>query len=378
MEDTVKISKVFQPYSLGSLALKNRVVMASLTRLRCDPKTGVPNDLHIKYYSERAASAGLILTECTYVDQRGHGLVGGPGIVTQEQIEGWKKVTQAVHETNGLIFMQLFHCGRGADPNLFKEVKTIAPSPVAIRARIFLGKETNALQETPQEMTEEDIQEAIQAFKFAAKNAKEAGFDGIEIHAANGYLVDSFIRDHTNRRTDSWGGSVENRCKFALKVVDEVSEVFGAERVGLKLSPVGRHNDMFDSDPIATYSYLLTKLSEKNVGYVQLYEAERGMKTLHPIEGPKQIENIAKTFKRYFNNTVITNGGLTLEEAIRRIEEGETDLVCFGKLFISNPDLVERFKNGWALAPFDRTTFYGGSEVGYCDYKSYEITQETN
>ena len=359
------LHNIFNPYQLGPLTLKNHFVMASLTRNRCKNDDGIPNDLHIKYYSERAESAGLVLTEAVYVSLNGHAFKNACGIVTQEQIDGWKKVIKSVHDKGGLIFIQLFHCGRSFYPGTKKDGEPIAPSAIAIKVA-----EDKPAYPVPREATDEDIKNLIKEFRVAAENAKEAGFDGVELHGANGYIIDQFLRSQTNRRTDNYGGSVENRSRLALEIIDEFINVFGADRVGIKLSPVGRYNDMYDSDPIATYSYLLEKLTEKKITYALIYHDEHG--------GADQIPNSTKALRPYFKGTLITNGDLTLEEAKRRIDDGEADLVQFGKWFISNPDLVERFKNGWPLTPFNFATFFGGDEKEYSTYTKYNNDEVTN
>jgi len=371
MEGDTKKSKLFDPYTMGTLTLKNHIVMSAMVRCRCDPTDGIPTDLHAKYYGERAESAGLVISECTYISEVGHGYPGGPGLWKKDHVSGWNKVVDTVHEKKGLIFVQLFHRGRGAFPAHVKE-QAVAPSPIAMRYRMGADAKEEIYPNAPKEMTIDDIKNTIEEFRVAAKLAKEAGFDGIELHGGNGYLIDSFLRDYTNQRKDDYGGSIENRCKFVLEVIDALISVYGADRVGIKLTPVGRFQDMFDSDPLATFSYFLKKLSEKNIAYVALCEGEVGMKTLHPLDGPAQIPNLAKAFRPHFKNTLITNGNLTYEEAKRRINEGEADLACFGVLFIANPDLPERLKNGWPLAQADPETFFSAGSKGYNDYPKYE------
>jgi len=348
---------------LGSLTLPNKLIMASLTRNRADPQTGVPNDLHVKYYSQRT-SAGLILTECSPISNNAQSFLGAGGIYTKEQVEGWKKVTEEVHNKGGKIFLQIWHGGRSVHPDVVGE-QNIGPSPIAIR-----GKNRTGLNHAvPKEMTREDITLVQEQFRQGALNAKSAGFDGIELHGANGYLVDQFLRDGSNHRTDEYGGSVEKRCRFCLEVIDILIEIFGAGRVGIKLSPVGRFQDMYDSDPIATFSYLLQQLDKKGIAYVQFMEpleAFRG--EFHYEEGDKQITNVCKTFRPYFKGALIMNNNLTPEIASKAIKEGYCDFVSFGRYFISNPDFVERIKNNWTFNEWDRSTFYTSGEKGYTDY----------
>jgi len=360
------LSILTEPATLGDLTLSNKLIMASLTRNRADPKTGIPNDLHVEYYAQRA-SAGLILTECSPISNNAQSFLGAGGIYTKEQVEGWRKVTDSVHQKQGKIFIQIWHGGRAVNPSIVGE-ETFGPSALAIRGKNRYGQE----YAVPKEMTKDDIELVKGQFKQGAINAKEAGFDGIELHGANGYLVDEFIRDGSNKRTDEYGGSIENRCRFCLEIIDILIEVFGAKRVGIKLSPVGRFQDMYDSDPVATYKYLLEELSKRGIAYVQLMEpleAFRG-EAFHE-EGDKQIAQVSKTLKPYFKGAVVINNNLTPEMAAKAIKEGDADFVSFGRYFISNPDFVERIKNKWSYAEWNRDTFYTGSEKGYTDYPTY-------
>jgi len=347
--------------------------MASLTRMRCDPKTGVPNDLLVKYYSSRA-SAGLLLTECAPISADTI-LPGAGGIYTQDQVAGWKKVTDAVHKNGGRIFLQIWHGGRAITSKITGK---IAGAPSAIPVVNFDKDGNEVPDETPRELTKEEIKGIIEEFKQGAINAKRAGFDGIELHGANGYLVDQFLKDNTNKRNDEYGGSVANRSRFTLEVLDVLIEVFGAGRVGIKLSPVGRYNDMYDSDPIKLFNYLLPKIHEKKIAYVQLVEHsadEFKGKSKYP-KGYEQITHVSKQFRQIYKGTLISNQGYQPDTALQAIQEGTTDLIAFGKWFISNPDLVERIKNNWSLTPFDFSTFYGGAEKGYTDYSVYSGDDE--
>lgn len=369
---------LFDENQVGDIKLRNRIVMASLTRLRCDQKTGVPTDLHLKYYAQRARGAGLIITESSPISHIGQAQLGAGCIYTEEQIEGWRKIVEAVHKENCPIVLQLWHGGRTSHPLLIGQ-QNIAPSPIALRAVL---RSKNVPHETPKEMTLEDIAQARQEFKQAAINAKKAGFDGVEVQAANGYLVDQFLRSATNQRTDDYGGSVEKRARFCLEVIDDLIEVYGKGRVGIKISPVGRSMDMYDEDPKATFSYLLSELDKRGIAFVQMMEPGQMLSeikfkipTYYP-PGNEQIENVAKTFRPYFSGAIITNMRHTPETALEVIRGGDADLVSFGRLFIGNPDLPERIKNGWALAEFDDSTLYGGNEKGYSDYGDYAALSE--
>eukprot|EP00331_Platyophrya_macrostoma_P028249 CAMPEP_0176434472 /NCGR_PEP_ID=MMETSP0127-20121128/16698_1 /TAXON_ID=938130 /ORGANISM="Platyophrya macrostoma, Strain WH" /LENGTH=348 /DNA_ID=CAMNT_0017817217 /DNA_START=113 /DNA_END=1159 /DNA_ORIENTATION=- len=340
-----------------------------MTRCRADPKTGIPNDLHVKYYSERAANAGFVLTECTAISNQGNSFPGATGIWNREQVDGWKKVCDAVHEKGGKIILQIWHGGRAATTDKTGETP-LAPSPIAMRG---FDKEGNTTEDqVPTEMTIEDIKKVKEEFRQGALRAKEAGFDGIQLHGANGYLVDQFIRDGTNKRTDEYGGSIENRARFCLEVMDELISVFGADRCGIKFSPVGRYQDMYDSTPLETFSYILKKFDEKGVAFVEFTEASSYEGKSHYAPGKDQIAEVAKSFRGAFKGTLITNQGHTPETALDFINKGYADLVTFAKLYISNPDLALRIKNGWEInTKQDFTTFFTPGEKGYTDYPHY-------
>jgi len=375
---TTTKSNLFSPIQLGPYTLPNRICMAALTRCRADPKTGVPNDLHVEYYTQRAIKSAFILTECTYTSPDTNALSGGPGIHTEEQVAGWKKVTDSVHKVGGRIILQIWHCGR-AGRSSSTGVQPVAPSPLPLR---FLtgrvdkyGKEELSIGETPKELDEEGMKNIIKNFKKGAENALKAGFDGLELHGANGYLIDEFLRDATNIRKDKYGGSVENRCRFPLQVIDVLVEVFGSDRVGMKVTPVGRYQDMFDSDPIKTYEYLFHELSKRNIAFVELLQAPEfvPVSNLYKIEGETQIPNVFETFRKSFTGVLIGNNTINKEKGNSLIESGLVDMVSFGRFFISNPDLVERFENNWELNNnLDYKSFATPGAEGYIDYPRYE------
>lgn len=366
---------LFEPVQVGRYTLANRIVMASLTRMRADYATGIANDLHVTHYAQRA-SAGLLITEASQVAQIGECFPGSAGIRTVEQAQGWKKVTDAVHAQKGRIFVQLWHAGRATHPDLNGGQTPIAPSPIAVRGETHTGNGKRPYP-VPREMTEEDIQQTIAQFRQAAYLAMEAGFDGVELHAANGYLIDQFLRDGSNQRTDQYGGSVENRCRFPLACLDALIEVWGADRVGIKLTPVGRFNDMFDSDPLATYQYLLHALSERKLAYVQLVEAVSQYVEPcgeHLPSGHLQMPEVLKTFRPDYEGFIITNNGYDYQTATAVVQTGLAEMVAFGKYYISNPDLVSRFGQNLPLAPFDMATFYSPGPAGYTDYPIASVT----
>jgi len=360
---------LFENYKLGPVTLKNRFVMASLTRMRCNPENGIPNDLLVEYYSQRA-SAGLILSECAAISERGNTFPGCGGIYNKEQVKGWKRVTDAVHQKGSKIFIQIWHGGRSAAANKNTGEPPLAPSAIVIKE----DRRKGVPHDVPKEMTHEDIKEVIEQFRQGALNAKEAGFDGIELHGAHGYLVDEFLRDGANKRTDEYGGSVENRSRFCLEIIDILIEIFGADRVGIKLSPVNKYQSMSDSDPVTLYTYLLQQLDKRGIAYIQIREMEDSAKT---GDEDKKLLELCKTLRPFFKGTIMINENLTPEKLTEAIENGYADLGVFGKPFISNPDFVERVQNGWPLNAWDFSTFfYGGNEKGYTDYPFYEKNKE--
>jgi N-ethylmaleimide reductase len=364
--------KIFSSVKLGNYLLPNRIGMAALTRCRADPKTGIPSDLHIKYYTERAEGAAFVLTECSGVSRIGNSFPGATGIWTDEQTEGWKKVCDSVHKVNGKIFMQIWHGGR-ASRKIVIGTNPVAPSPIPIRVPKRSGDGfTNS--DVPAELTEEGILEIVKQFRKGAENALKAGFDGLELHGSNGYLIDQFLRDATNNRSDKYGGSFENRCRFPLMVMDELCNVFGPEKVGVKVSPVGRFQDMFDSDPVGLYTYFLKELNKRKVAFAEIVSAPEFIPEPHfyGINGEDQIPDVYKTFRPVFDGVIVANNNMDLEKANNYMEEGLIDMVTFGRKFLANPDLVERFKNGWTLnAPRPKLFYCPGAE-GYIDYPKYE------
>ncbi|MDQ9171685.1 alkene reductase [Oxalobacteraceae bacterium R-40] len=353
-------SPIFSPFKLGTLQLKNRIVMAPLTRSRAD-EGNVPSSMAPDYYSMRS-DAGLIITEATQASAGGQGYVATPGIHSEQQIQGWKKVTDAVHRKGGLIFMQLWHVGRISHPDFRNGETPVAPSAIAPRGvQTYTSKGFQAIP-TPRALETREISAIVEEFRQGAMNAKAAGFDGVEVHGANGYLLDQFLEDGTNQRTDEYGGSIENRARLLLQVVSAVSEVWGSDRVGVRLSPGGSFNDMCDSNPQETFAYAVGELAKMNLAYLHLIEPA-------PSQGEHPLPDLsAKFFRPLFSGPIIVAGGYTLERANAAVEQGLADLVAFGQLFIANPDLVERFRRGAEFNPPDRDTFYGGGAKGYIDY----------
>jgi N-ethylmaleimide reductase len=357
-------SILFSPLRLGDLELDNRIVMAPLTRNRATHGTDAPNDLNVEYYRQRA-SAGLIVTEATQISQQGQGYVWTPGIYSAAQIEGWKKVTKAVHEAGGRIFIQLWHVGRISHVSLQPNgAAPVSSSAIKANAQTFIESGFVDVSQ-PHALTIDEIAGVVRDYAEAAKNAKEAGFDGVEIHAANGYLIDQFLKDGVNKRADLYGGAVENRARFALEVTDAVLNVWEKHQVGMRISPVSPFNDATDSEPEKIFMHLARALSSRGLGYLHVIEGATG--------GPRDIVAFDYlALRKAFSGAYMANNGYTREAAIKALSEGLVDLVAFGKAFISNPDLVERLRRNAALNPFDQTTFYGGDAKGYTDYPTLQ------
>jgi N-ethylmaleimide reductase len=353
---------LFGPCTIGGLHLANRIVMAPMTRTRAQ-EHGVPTALMNEYYTQRA-SAGLIVTECTQISEQGRGIIRAPAIETPDQIEGWKAITHSVHASGGHIFLQLWHCGRVSHPAIrFDKSMPVAPSALAASGQIFTP-EGRLEYPTPLELTIAQINNIVADFGSAARNAKAAGFDGVELHGAFGYLPDQFLQDGSNKRTDGYGGSIANRARFMIESVEALSEVWGSGRVGVKLSPSNRVNGMMDSNARDTFGYVISTLNAMNVGYLHLMEpSQSDLKT-----GTVQIERVAETFRPLITVALIANGGFDKTKAQAAIETGTAELVSFGQLFVANPDLPARFKHDGPFNKPDPATFYGEGPKGYTDY----------
>jgi N-ethylmaleimide reductase len=353
------VTKLFEPYKFGPNTLSNRIVMAPLTRNRALPAM-VPNPLAIEYYGQRA-SAGLLITEASQVSQQGQGYQNTPGIYSKEQVAGWRKVTQRVHAAGGKIFIQIWHVGRISHVSLQENNQPpVGPSAIRAKGKTFVGGTFTEISE-PRALALEEIPGIIESFRRGAANALEAGFDGIEIHGANGYLLDQFAKDGTNKRTDTYGGSIENRAKLMLEVSKAVAAEAGAERTGIRLSPVTPSNDVSDSNPQPLFDYIVDHLSALKLIYIHLVEGATG--------GPRDVAPFDyASLRNRFKGTYIGNNGYDLALANKVLAADEADLIAFGKPFISNPDLVERLKRGAPLNEQDKSTFYGGGAKGYTDY----------
>ena len=362
---------LFDPLKLGALTLPNRIVMAPLTRSRATPDGRVPTRLQADYYRQRA-SAGLIISEATSVSAMGVGYAATPGIWSDEQTEGWKTVTKAVHNAGGLIVLQLWHVGRISAPLFLNGAIPEAPSAVKPNGHVSLVRPEQEFV-TPRALETSEIPAIIAAYRRGAENARKAGFDGVHIHGANGYLLDQFLQDSTNKRTDQYGGSLENRARLMLEVTDVCIDVWGADRVGMHLAPRMDAHDMGDSDRLGTFGYVARELGKRKLGWIAAREAVIGPDTqLVDSQGnPREAahkESIGPILKQLFGGPFIANEGFDQASAEKEIEEGRADAVAFGKLYIANPDLVNRFASRAPLNAWNAATFYAPGAEGYTDY----------
>ncbi|WP_316840144.1 alkene reductase [Pedobacter gandavensis] len=356
---------IFEPYSLNELKLNNRTVMAPMTRSRSANPGNLATELTALYYKQRA-SAGLIITEGTFISKEAVGVVNVPGIYSKDQIQGWKLTTDAVHQQGGKIFAQLWHTGAYSHPDLHDGKKPLAPSDVNPGQQVFTAEGFKP-SEAPQPMTVEDIKRTVNDFKQATINAFEAGFDGVELHGANGYLLQQFFSKNTNHREDEYGGSIENRARILFEILDELKEVVDIRRVAVRLNPSlnGIMGILVDDETIPLYDYIVNKLNGYGLAYIHLIEPFTDVSALSDA-----IQEVAKHFRKIYNGTIIINRAFTKETANQVLKDGDADLVSFGVPFIANPDLVERFKTDAALTQPDQATFYTPGEKGYTDYPS--------
>ncbi|WP_374546731.1 alkene reductase [Rhodoblastus sp.] len=352
--------KLFQPYDLGDIRLANRVVMAPLTRNRATAGTDAPNDLMVEYYRQRSG-AGLIVTEASQISQQGQGYIHTPGIYTDEQTRGWRKINDAVHEAGSKIFIQLWHVGRISHVSLQPGGGApVAPSAIRANSKTFVASGFVETSE-PRALDASELPGIVADYARAAERAKEAGFDGVEIHAANGYLLDQFQKDGSNHRADAYGGSIENRCRLTLEVVDAILKVLPAGRVGIRLSPVSPANDVADSNPQAVFDYLVRQLDARKLAYIHVIEGATG--------GPRDVAPFDfLALRKAFSGAYIANNSYDRALAVETLARDAADLIAFGRPFISNPDLVERLRRDAPLNALDAGTLYGGGAEGYTDY----------
>jgi N-ethylmaleimide reductase len=364
---------LFQPYRLGPFNLPYRIVMAPLTRSRARQPGNVPSSLAACYYAQRA-SAALIVSEATQVSMQGQGYAWTPGIHSREQVEAWHRVTRAVHQANGLVFNQLWHVGRISHPALQPDnMLPVAPSAIIPQGKAFIENDRGEGELVPfvrpRALNVEEIPYVVAQYERAARNAQTADFDGVEIHAANGYLLDQFIQTGTNRRTDAYGGAVENRARLLLEIAEALMPIWGPDRIGVRLSPLGRLNDISDDHPEATFGHIAERLSD--YGFAYLHIVNPAMEQMQNGKEPdSRALSMVDLIRKKYKGTLIVAGGFQADTAARWLREGKADLIAFGRKFIANPDLPERLRLGGPFNIDDPTTYYGGGEKGYTDYPS--------
>jgi N-ethylmaleimide reductase len=367
------VPKLFTPISIGSLKLAHRVVMAPLTRSRSDLPGDVPNDLMLEYYTQRASKGGLIIGEATTISTSARGWLGAPGLYSDKQVDGWKKITAAVHAKRGFMFAQLWHTGRASHVSV-----TGGSQPVSSSVNPDYWNDPDKLTSTPggwvrpsphRALEISEIAGVVDDYRKAAVRAKQAGFDGVELHAANGYLVDQFLQDGCNKRTDRYGGSIENRARLLLEVVDALTSEWGVDRVGVRIGPDGKWNGMSDSDPKALFTYVAKQLNRFGLAYLHIIEPRvKGNVVVAEGQGPVAAEYL----RSIFTGKIVAAGGFEPDTAETVVTKGDADLVAFGRYFVSNPDLPSRIKERLPLSDYDRNTFYTFDARGYIDYPAYK------
>ena len=360
--------KLFTPVQVGAVALSHRVVMAPLTRQRSEQPGDVPNPLMVEYYGQRASDGGLIVTEATTISVTGRGYLGAPGIYSDAQVAGWKKVVDTVHAKGGRIFLQLWHVGRVSHVDMTNGVAPVGPSVVPFEG-VACTKNGWVPVSPNRELKIEEIPALIEDYRQGAVRAQAAGFDGVEMHSGNGYLLDQFLQDGSNHRTDAYGGPVENRARLLLEATEAVASVWGGDRVAVRISPSTQFNAMSDSNPDALFGYVVMQLNRLGLAYLHLIEPRvKGNVLIKDDQPPVAAEQMRKIF----TGKIVAAGGFEPDTAEAIVEKGDADLVAFGRHFIANPDLPARIKLGLPLNPYDRKTFYGGDFHGYTDYPFYQ------
>jgi len=369
------MAKLFSPLKLGGHILSHRVIMAPLTRMRAVAPAYAPTDLMVEYYGQRASDGGLIITEATQISETARGGPDTPGIYTAEQVKGWQRVTQAIHGKGGITFMQLWHMGRISHSSYQPDGGAPwAPSAIAPQLEVTLPDRTRAPAETPRAFSTEEIGRLIESYVAAGKNAVAAGFDGVEIHAANGYLLEQFLQSRTNQRTDRYGGSIENRCRVVIEIADALAKALGADRVGIRLSPFGIANDSGEEEPMPLYSHLVGELNKLGLAYLHLLEPRASGAGQKDVDH-QGLPSAAVLFRPLWSGVLITAGNFKGDSAEEMVAAGHADAVAFGRYFISNPDLPQRLQLGAALAPYNRPTFYSPGPEGYVDYPAMTETR---
>jgi N-ethylmaleimide reductase len=368
---------LFSPLKVGPYQLRHRVVLAPLTRMRAEKPGLSPRPLNTEYYRQRTTPGGLLIAEATPVLATGHGNPGVPGIHTEQQIKGWREVVDAVHAKGGLIFLQLWHVGRVSHSSLQPGgILPVSASAVPISAELktMTADGQPAAYETPRALETSEIEGIIDGYRQGARNALEAGFDGVEIHGANGYLIEQFLQSRTNLRTDRYGGSIENRARLLMEIAQAVIEIWGADRVGVRLSPYGIANDSGEADPMPLYTHVVQSLDRLGLAYLHFIEP-RSSGAGRAEVNHQNVPSAMLLFRPMWKGVLITAGGFTGDTAEAAIKSGHADAIAFGRIFISNPDLPRRLQHGFPLTPYNRATFYGGEEAGYTDYPEHEELQ---
>ena len=372
-------ASLFSPLQVGPYRLNHRVVMAPLTRMRAERASFAPRELNAEYYGQRATAGGLIIAEASPVTATGRGNPATPGIYSDQQVEGWRKVVEAVHAKGGFIFLQLWHVGRVSHSSLQPGgVLPVAPSAVPITGEGMLAMTAHGKPEpyeTPRALETHEIADVIEAFRAAAQNAVAAGFDGVEIHGANGYLLEQFLQSHTNLRTDRYGGSIANRARLLLEIVDAAIDVCGADRVGVRLSPYGVANGSGEPDPMPLYSHVIRALDEIGLAWLHFIEP-RSSGAGRAEVNHQNVPSAMKLFRPLWRGVLISAGGFDAASAEAAVAAGHADAIAFGRYFISNPDLPARIRHGLPFTPYQRATFYGGGAAGYTDYPFYDEVQQ--
>jgi N-ethylmaleimide reductase len=374
----MKFPSMFSPLQVGPYRLGHRVAMAPLTRMRAEKPSLAPRPLNVEYYRQRATSGGLIIAEASPVMATGHGSPGTPGVYSEQQINGWREVVDAVHAKGGLIFLQLWHVGRVShssfQPGGALPVSSSAV-PISAELKTMTADGKPAPYEAPRALETNEIAGVVDAFRQGARNALEAGFDGVEIHGANGYLIEQFLQSRTNLRTDQYGGSIENRTRFLMEIARAVIEVWGADRVGVRLSPYGVANDSGEADAMPLYTHVIKSLDPLGLAYLHFIEP-RSSGAGRAEVNHQNVPSAMVLFRPIWNGVLIAAGGFTGETADAAIAAGHADAIAFGRIFISNPDLPRRLQHGYPLTPYNRATFYGGEEIGYTDYPVHDELQQ--
>ena len=373
----MKFPSLFSPLQIGPYHLKHRVALAPLTRMRAAKPSLAPRMLNTEYYAQRTTPGGLLIAEASPVMASGFGSPGVPGIYSEAQIAGWREVVDAVHAKGGIIFLQLWHVGRVSHSSFQPGgVLPVAPSAVAISADLKTSTADGKVvpYETPRALETSEIPGIVEAYRQGAENALKAGFDGVEIHGANGYLIEQFLQSHTNLRTDQYGGSIENRSRFLMEVTKAVIDVWGTDRVGVRLTPYGVANGSGEADPMPLYSHVIKSLDPLGLAYLHFIEP-RSSGAGRAEVNHQNVPSAMVLFRPMWSGKLITAGGFTGETANAAIADGHADAVAFGRIFISNPDLPNRLAHGYPITPYNRATFYGGDAAGYTDYPEYDALE---